>query len=102
MKPMMQDNGHQDRSGGQRQYHIGCQGLNLARADQRRDSGNGQEQRQMQQAVAAMVMPVPAMSVVVVVGVAAMPPAMAAMFGLPFIERKFVAHADIKSTHKSP
>ena len=93
---MMQDNGHQDRSGGQRQDHIGCQGRNLARADQGRDSSNGQKQRQMRQAVA---MPVPAMSVVVV-GVATA--AMAVMLGLPFVERKFIAHADIEFTHKSP
>ena len=96
MKPIMQDKGDQDRNGGKRQYYVGCQGRNLARADQGRDSSNGQEQRQMQQAVA---MPVSAMSVVVV-GVAAA--AMAVMLGLPFVERKFIAHADIEFTHKSP
>jgi hypothetical protein len=94
----MQDKSGQDRDGGQRQYRVGCQGRNLPCADQGRDPGNGQEQRQMQKAVAAVAMAVP----VVMVGVVAMPPAMAVMFGLPFVKRKFVAHADIEFTHKSP
>jgi hypothetical protein len=97
----MQDKGDQNRDGGQRQYRVGRQGWNLAGADQGRDSGHGQEQRQLQEAVTAMAMPVRAMSMMMM-GVAAMPPAMAVVFGPPFVERKFVAHTDIEFTHKSP
>jgi hypothetical protein len=69
-----------------------------------RNRGQSRKQQQMVDVMKPVAIAMPVMVVVmfVVVGAAAVSPMTAAIFGLPFLERKFVAHADIKFTHTSP
>jgi hypothetical protein len=66
--------------------------------------GKGRKQQQMVDAMkpVAFAMPVMVRTMSVMVGAAAVPPVTAAIFGLPFLERKFLAHTDIKFAHTSP
>jgi len=96
----MCDHSQQDGDTGQGQDYVRLGDGNFASPDQRRDGGHAQEQRKVQKPAPVMVemmvttVSVPAMSVPVT--------APAALFGLAFFERKFVAHADIKFTHVIP
>ena len=94
---------HCQQHGDNRQPHhrLGRQERNFACADQGSNAGDRQKQWQMQDAMAHVAVPVMAIVMVSVV-VAVLSSAMAVGFRPPFIERKFVAHAEFKFTHKSP
>ena len=101
----MPDHGQHDRKSADRQYCVGGKGSNSARANHGGDNGNAHDQGQMQQAAAMSMM----VGEMVVVRVSTMSvPAMAmtapalVFFLLAFVERKFLAHADIQFTHVIP
>jgi hypothetical protein len=102
----MRDHSQQDGDTGQGQDHVRRGSRNFAGADQRGDGGYAQEQRQVQKPAPAMaemvvaMVSVPAMAMPVTAP--ALTLALAALFGLAFFERKFVAHTDIKFTHEIP
>ena len=103
----MRDHGQHDRKDADRQDCVGGQGRNSARTNHGGDDGNANDQRQMQQPAPAMagemrMVVVAAMAMAVPMTAPALVLTLAALFGLAFFERKFVAHTDIKFTHVIP
>jgi hypothetical protein len=98
MRPDTGQQRQQHDHSGRGQDDMGRREGNFSRADHGGDDRHRNDQRQMQQAAAmamVVVMPVIVMSVVVM---AMMPPRAA---GRTFIQREFIADADIEFAHSS-
>jgi hypothetical protein len=101
MMPMQRDHGHES-CGAQRDQAIGGFNRQLVLHDQRGETGDQQQGRQAPQAMRpVMVMKMVMAMMAAVVMTSAMSPAPAVRHGA-FIEREFIAHADIKFAHRSP
>jgi hypothetical protein len=82
-------------------HAIGGLGRQLVLHDQRGKAGQDQQHGETANAMAAMMMAVMAHVMVMEVVAAVTVPSMAGLIA-PFVERKFLAHADINFAHKSP
>ena len=102
----MTANRQRDRKDTDRQDCVGGKGSDFSRANHGGDNGNAHDQGQMQQAPAMSVMVGEMMMMVSAMSAPAMAmtaPALVLVFLLlAFVERKFLAHADIQFTHVIP
>jgi hypothetical protein len=83
-------------------HAVGGLGRQPVFRDQRGEAGDHQQHGETAEAVAAVMMVVSVVHVVVMAMMAAVSAMPAAAVFMPFVERKFVAHTDIKFAHKSP